>query len=84
MVLESSRLKVLVSFSCLAVRMAGGVELGVAVEAGRLDDERVAVPAAGGHAVPGLGEIGRPLEVGVERHPVEPGVLLEQERERSG
>src|SRR4030095_14056646 len=66
----------------LAVRVAGGIELRVAVEAARFDDQRIAIPAPRRDAVPGLGQISRPLEAGLERHPVEPRVLLEEERER--
>ena len=64
-----------------ACRCAGcpGVEPREAVEADGVDDQRVAVPLGDRFAEPGRVRLGR-VRV-LERHDVEPGVLLEQERD---
>ena len=65
-----------------AVRMSIRVEPGITVEARRHDDERIAIPMPGGNTVPAGRKILGPFEVGIQRHPMEPGVLLPQEGQR--
>ena len=49
-----------------AVRVPDGVESGVSVEARRLDDKRVTVPARGGDSRPARRQVCRPFKIRIQ------------------
>jgi len=65
-----------------AVGMSVRIEPGITVEARRHDNQRIAIPMPGGDTVPAGRKIFRPFEVWIQRHPMEPGVLLPEEGQR--
>src|SRR5262249_42865578 len=69
-------------FGVLAMRMAVGIEPGVAIKAGGLDNERISVPVRCGNTVPARRKVLGPLEIRIHRDPMEPGILLPQEGQR--
>src|SRR5678816_2719406 len=64
------------------MRMAIGVQLCVAVEAGGFHDQLIAIPVPRRDAIPAWWQVGRPFEVRIQRNPMEPGVLFPEKRER--
>src|SRR5262245_22294920 len=61
--------------------MAIGIEPCVAVKTGGLHDQLVSIPMPCRYAIPTRRQVGGPFEAGVQRDPVEPGVLFKQKRD---